>query len=458
MIINFKVLLSFLLLIGIGVFTFTHSGPEIPKQNSQNDLPKVTITTTESIVDEPKTKGEIQIFSQDSLVFSSAIGIEFRGAVSQMMSDKKSYGFEIRDNKNKDVSKSVLNMPKGEDWILYGPYQDKTLIKNNLAYSLSNKIGRYAPKSKFVELEVNTKYGGIYVLMEKIKRGENRINIKKLSQKDSLENNMTGGYILALDKTVGNGYSDFDAYNETNSFRSKYDDKGKISSDSKTHFLFEYPKKKDISETQKNYIKTYINAFEGSLLSNNFTDHETGFRKYIDQDTFIDYLILTELARNHDGYRISTYLQKDKDEKLKMGPIWDFDLAFGAESFCGSLNANKQDWVFNYNNYCADDAWLVPFWWKRLLKDKEFVEKLQVRWKTLRKNALSNNSLSQSIDKEYLQLLKSGAAQRNFEKWKVLSNGFFSKTSKNAYQIEIENLRKWLINRAEWIDLEILKL
>jgi CotH kinase protein len=353
---------------------------------------------------------------------------------------------------------SILGLPEDEDWILYGPYQDKTLIKNNLAYSLSNQIGRYAPKTQFVELELNNEYRGLYVLMEKIKKGKNRVSIKTLNKKDSSNNDVSGGYMLALDKTVGKGYSDFESYDDNNSFQSQIDEKGKINSGSKTHFLYQYPKSENITQKQKNYIQTYIKEFENALLSKEYSDKKNGFRKYIDEDSFIDYLILTELARNHDGYRISTYLQKDKNEKLKMGPIWDFDLAFGASSFCGGLNENKNDWVFNYNTYCGDDAWLVPFWWKRLLSDKQFKEKLQSRWQNLRGNVLSNKNLNQSIEIEFLKLEKSGAPERNFEKWEVLSGGFFNKTQKKAYENEIKNLRIWLTNRAEWIDKAIIKL
>jgi CotH kinase protein len=456
MIINFKLILSFLVLTAIGIYTFSGSEPKIPEKSTKDSLPKVSIKTSTGIKDEPKIKGKMQIFIQDSLAFTATIGIEIRGAISQMMSDKKSYGFEIWDNKNKDISKPILDLPAGEDWVLYGPYLDKTLIKNNLAYSISNQMGRYASKTKLVELEINGKYKGVYVLMEKIKKGINRINIKELDEKESM--NISGGYILALDKTVGKGYSDFGGYDSKNSFISKFDEKGNLSSNSKTHFLFQYPKKKDISKAQKNYIQSYISEFENSLISKNFSDNVSGFRKYIDETSFIDYLILTEIARNHDGYRISTYLQKDKDEKLKMGPIWDFDLAFGSSSFCGGLNDKKNDWVFNYNDYCSDDAWLVPFWWKRLLQDKLFVKKLQERWLSLRKNILSDKNLSQSIDNEYLQLIKSGASERNFEKWDVFSEGIFSKIQKKDYEKEVENLRKWLINRALWIDSAIVKL
>jgi spore coat protein CotH len=186
-------------------------------------IPLFRISSAKKIKDEPKTEAKIQIFIKDSLLFSSKIGIEYRGAVSQMFYEKKSYGIELWDESNNGVSKSVLNMSAAEDWILHGPYADKSLIRNVLAYQVSNNIGRYAPKTKFVELEINGDFKGLYVLMEKIKRGKERVNVSKISPKTSDAHSIKGGYIQKIDKTVGGGYSNQDDYNESNSFVSNYD-------------------------------------------------------------------------------------------------------------------------------------------------------------------------------------------------------------------------------------------
>jgi CotH kinase protein len=442
------------LLLLIGGFMFASSLKNDTIVFDGEPIPIVSIKSVNEIQDEPKTQATIEIKLRDSVVFKADIGIEIRGAVSQMMSEKKSFGFEIWDSTQNGESKPVMGMPAGEDWILYGPYLDKTLIKNALAYQLSNDLGKYAPKTQFVDLKVNDEYKGLYVMMEKIKRGKNRVNIARQYPNDSTD--VSGGYILKLDKTVGKGENDIADYTSQNSFRSMFNEKGVLSQKSKTHFLFDYPKEKEITQKQKNYITKYVLNFEKSLAASTFSDPELGFRKYIDEDSFIDYLILTELMRNHDGYRISTYLQKEAGEKLKMGPLWDCDLAFGEGSFCGGLDNSKNDWVFNYNKSCSDDTWLVPFWWKRLLQDKSFTQKLQTRWATLRKNELSDATLMNLINNQSKYLQNTKAAERNSQLWGTKS--LFSNRSKDYYEKEINELKSWLKNRTAWIDVNILKL
>jgi hypothetical protein len=369
----------------------------------------IKITTPKKIKDEPKTEGQLQFFFKDSVVFSSNIGIEYRGAVSQQFYEKKSYGFELWDKNRNGISKELLGLPANEDWILHGPYSDKSLIRNVLAYKTSNAIGKYAPRTRYVELEVNGDYKGLYVLMEKIKRDKARVDVAKLRMETSSIDSISGGYILKIDKTAGGNSSGQSDYSSSNSFTSKYDQSGRLSNDSKIHFLFDYPKERNISEAQKKYITEYVHEFETAMTSPNFSDSNTGFRKFIDEQSFIEYFILTELFQNFDGYRISTYLQKQRNEKLKMGPIWDFDLSLGSRGFCYNMNkSGKNYWIFQYNNYCGDDMWVVPFWWRRLLEDRLFVEKLNVRWKELRRKELSEQSLMKSIDEEFVFLIVGG--------------------------------------------------
>jgi hypothetical protein len=422
-------------------------------------IPLIKIFSTKKIKDEPKTKAKMQIFMKDSLLFSSKIGIEYRGAVSQMFYEKKSYGIELWDESNKGISESLLNMPAEEDWILFGPYADKSLIRNTLAYHVSNKIGRYAAKTQFVELEINGDFKGLYVLMEKIKRGKERVNVSKLSPKTVASDSISGGYILKIDKTVGSGFSNQDDYNDSNSIISKYDPSGKVSKNTKIHFLYDYPKAENISESQKAYIEDYMHQFEKSLASPDFSDPKLGFRKYIDEDSFIDYFLLTELFQNFDGYRISTYLQKERGEKLKMGPIWDFDLSIGSKGFCDSMNENNQNyWIFEYNKYCGDDMWVVPFWWPRLLQDKLFVEKLNTRWKALRHKEFSEKAIVQNIDSQLKYLKNTKAIERNFDRWRILNKRIEPNETKGSHEQEIELVKNWLKQRLVWMDTELITL
>ncbi len=421
-------------------------------------MPLLVIKTTGTIADEPKVKADMKIYVKDSVVAAENIGIEIRGAISQLLYEKKSYGFETWDATNTAIPKSVLGLPAESDWILHGPYGDKTLIKNVLAYQISNNIGRYAAKTAFVEVEINGDYKGLYVLMEKLKRDKNRIDIEKLTAVDNDPTTITGGYILKIDKTAGKGGTSHVNYTANNSFKSLYDVNGILTTNTKTHFLFDYPSDVTISTPQRQYITAYVQDFEKALASPNFKTDTEGYKKYIDVPSFIDFFLLTELMQNHDGYRLSTYLQKERGEKLKMGPIWDLDLGFGSQSFCGGLNGISNYWVYRYNNYCAGDTWLVTFWWKRLLEDKNFSDQVKTRWSVLRTTQFSDATLRAAIDEKANFLVQTNATKRNFARWNILDKLVVPSNFIGTYDEEVKRMKTWLTNRAAWIDIEIGKL
>ena len=405
------------------------------------------------IVDEPKIPSALTIKKKDTIFYSGNIGIEIRGESSQYF-DKKSYGFETWDENYEDMDVSLLDFPEEEDWILYGPYSDKSLIRNKLIYELSNQMGMYASRTQFIELSINSEYKGLYVFMEKLKRDKNRINISKLKETDLDENSISGGYIIKIDK------SDMEdgSYTDYNSFKSNYDVFGNINGDKLIFFNYEYPKPSDIHSDQKNYIQNYFHEFEDALSSNNFIDPNIGYRKYINEESFIDFFILNELANNVDGYRLSTYLYKDRDEKMNIGPIWDFNLSFGNADYCGGERYDV--WCYKFNERCLGDFWNVPFWWDRLLEDESFVTKLKTRWNDLRTNILSNENIISMVNEKY-SLLKNetNVANNNFNKWKIFGiyiwpNSFIG----NNYFEEIEFLKNWIINRTAWLDESINSL
>jgi len=405
------------------------------------------------IVDEPKVPAALTIKRSDSTLYEGIIGIEIRGESSQFF-DKKSYGFETWDSQYNDLDVALIGFPEEEDWILYGPFSDKSLIRNKLIYELSNRMGRYTTKTEFVELTINYEYKGLYIFMEKLKRDKNRIDISKLENADIDEELISGGYIIKIDK------SDMEdgSYTDYNSFQSHFDVFGNENGDIRINFNYEYPKPGEIHANQKNYIKNYFYEFESSLLSNNFKDPINGFRKYIDEDSFIDFFILNELSNNVDGYRLSTYLQKDRNEKLVIGPIWDFNLSFGNADYCGGERYDV--WSFKFNERCLGDYWNVPFWWNRLLEDEKFVDKLKNRWNQLRLNILSDNNILTLIEEQYSFLNnETDIINRNFNKWKIFGiyiwpNSFIG----NNYYEEIDFLKNWIKERTKWLDESINNL
>ena len=390
------------------------------------------------------------------------------------MSDKKSYGLETWDDQNNDVDASILGFPEEEDWILMGhvfrassnTIFDPTLMHHYIGYGLYASMGRYASRSKYVELEVNDTYQGIYVFMEKLKRDNERIDIEKLSPTENSLPEITGGYILKIDKTAGgdvapnqpleyynDNWADDARYSSEISFRSDYDINGNILSIApfdppyhanqylETYFLYEYPKSEEITADQKNYIKSYVRDFETALLEDDFSSENRTYTQYIDLDSFVDFFIINEITGNVDGYRLSTYLHKDRGEKLKMGPIWDLNIGYNRQD-----RVPVTDWIANYNTYVSQDPWMVPFWWPRLLQDPIFRQKLKQRWQGLRQNEFSTLRVLDRVQSTADYLIENGAIERNYQRW----SGIFV-----DYMESVNGLKAYLENRLLWIDQQV---
>ncbi len=439
-----------------------------------SEIPYVKITTATTILNEPKVAGEMEIYINKKRVLDTKIGIEYRGSTSYRISDKKSFGIETRDASGNGINVSVLGLPAEEDWILTGDvFQapntifDRTLMYHYIGYELFRAMGNYASRSKFVEVELNGTYIGVYVLMEKLKKDSNRINIESLSSTDTDAGKITGGYILKIDKTSGSdvlgthplsyydtNWDDDCRYTEYNSFRSNYDiNRNRISfapygppyNNTKyleTYFVYDYPKPENINAQQKAYIKNYIDAFETALLTDNFSTNTRTYTNYIDRKSFIDFFIINEVAGNIDGYRLSTFMHKARGGKLKMGPIWDLNIGYGAD---GRVPVN--DWIINYNTYVTNDAWMVPFWWKRLMEDPQFKSELKTRWIELRANVLSTPKVIELTSNTANYLTVNSAIVRNYTKWTGISFD---------YNSSVNQLKTYLTNRLAWMDSKIL--
>ena len=296
-----------------------------------SNLPIVAIETNGlPIVDEPRITAHMGIVFDDSKEenrlsdgfnhFEGQISIEIRGSSSQSF-PKKQYRLELQNEDGSNRNVSLLGMPKENDWILYAPYSDKSLIRNILAYKLARDMGYYAPRTKLCELILNGEYMGVYVLMEKIKRDKNRVNINSLNPDELEGEDLTGGYIIKIDRSQGD--------------KSWFSPIRPIpNGQQQTEFVYEYPKSEDIVPEQEIYIREYITDFEQALNSPDFRDPNLGYKPYINVESFVDFLLLNEVTRNVDAYRLSTYMYKDKNGPLTMGPIWDFNLAFGNADYC----------------------------------------------------------------------------------------------------------------------------
>ena len=440
-----------------------------------SEIPYIQITSPNQILNEPKVTAEMKIFTNKKLVIKTPIGIEYRGSTSYRISDKKSFGVETHDASGKDIDLSILGFPAEEDWILMGDVIsnnlifDPTLMHHYVGYELFRKMGNYSSRSKFVELEINGVYLGIYVLMEKLKHGPDRINVETLLASDTDKTKITGGYILKIDKTSGgdvlgmhpleyylNNWDDDARYTEHNSFRSDFDiNRNPISWPAyglpyhsnmylETYFVYDYPTADNINSAQKSYIQKYMKDFETALINDNFATNTRTYTNYIDLRSFADFFIINEVCGNVDGYRLSTYMSKARGQKLKMGPIWDLNIGYNTN--VGNM-VPFDDWIMNYNNYHPGDAWMVPFWWKRLMEDPKFKTELKARWIALRAEVLSTPNVLSLTTNTAAFLNANNAISRNYSKWNGINFD---------YNNGVNDMKTYLSNRLQWMDSQIL--
>lgn len=441
-----------------------------------SEIPYVLVDTRGTAIEnEPKVPADMRIYISKEEVQQATIGIEYRGSTSFRISDKKSYGIEAWDAEGNDMNVSFFGFPEEQDWMFTGHVVnldngyifDRTLMYHYLGYQLFSEMGRYSSRSRFVELELNGEYQGVYVFMEKLKRDKNRIDIAKLEPEDVADEDITGGYILKIDKTTGgdlnldqpleyfeNNWDDDARYTSDISFRSQYDIFGQpigfnpygppyhAQQYLETYFVYEYPKPENITVAQKSYIQQYMHDFESALLTDDFSTEARTYTDYIDLDSFVDFFIINEVCRNVDGYRLSTYMYKDRGAKLQMGPIWDLNIGYDTGD-----RVPVDGWVINYNQYVEQDAWMVPFWWPRLMEDPVFRSALKIRWSELRGGVMSSTSLTDMVDDAAGYLLDNGAIERNYTRW--------GQSIPVNYEASIESLKAYLEQRTEWMDGQI---
>lgn len=418
------------------------------------NLPLIIIETGgQAITDDPRIEAWLKVIDnkngtgnnqfQPGTDYEGNIAIEIRGQSSQMF-PKKSYSLELRTSTGADTTASLLGMPAEEDWVLYAPYSDKSMLRNALTFHLGSKMGGWQPGSRFCEVYLNGDYIGVYQLIESIKRDSNRLDISKLRPDEVMDDDLTGGYIIKADKIDNYGSDKYFTihplvhYQNSDNYR----------------FTYVYPKYDEIADAQKNYIKNFLTNAETSLNGSSFSDPATGFRKYFDVMSFVDFQIIQELVNNVDGYRYSTFFYKDKDSKggkLHAGPLWDFDLCYGNEDY---TDFNLQTDIWLYPKF-QDEYGGRMHWWARMMEDLDYRGVFVSRWKALRKGAFHTDSLMTYIDNtiDYL----GEAVDRNFERWPILGlyvwpNYFIGET----YEEEVNYLKDWIKERANWMDANIM--
>ena len=439
--------------------TYTMLGDDLASFSS--NLPLVIITTFgQRISRESKVPVSARFIDtkngRSSLLgaasFDGRGDINYRG-YSSLRFPKRSYTFKTRDDSDNSLKVPILGFPADSDWVLYAPYSDKTLMRDVLAYELSNKMGRYAARTKFVEVFLNRAankltrrdYLGVYVFEEKIKRAKDRVNITALKPEDNAEPNITGGYIFKRDHIGPPGDMPMRMFRPD--FQSSSEEETGFRTSRGLRLLYVEPKERDLTPEQKSWLKGYLNQFERALNGPNFMSPTQGYAKYLDVDSFIDQHWIVEMSKNVDGFRYSCYMHKDRGGKIKVEPLWDWNLSFG--------NAN-------YHEGWMTENWYWPLlrqneirWVERLLQDPDFAQRRIDRWGELRKTHFDPAKILARIDE--LAALLNEAQVRNYQRWPVLGqsvnpNWYVGDT----YAEEIKWMKQWIQRRIAWIDSQFL--
>ncbi len=419
-----------------------------------SDLPLVILDTFgQEIPDDPKITAFMGIIdngpgmrnalTDSANIYRGYIGIEVRGFSSQQF-PKLQYGIELRDSTGADVSVGLLGMSSDADWVLSAAYNDKTQMRNPLAYALARRSGRYASQGRFCEVFLNGQYWGTYVLFEKLKRDKNRINVTKMATTDISGDKVTGGYIVQVDRSTPDS-SEFWA----SPFLPPADTTRPII------YQYVYPKPVDLVPEQRAYIRNFITTFEGVMADSLWADPVNGYAKYLDVPSAVDFFLVNELARNVDAFRLSSYLYKDRDSKggkLRVGPVWDFDLGFGNASW--SEGADTAGWdLLVLPQTIANDLYEdhIPPWWQRLGEDSCFWQAAGDRWAELRKGPFSTTNIVALIDSSAAVLNEAQA--RNFERWPILDSLIWGNPHVwGSYANEVAYLKEWTTARLTWMD------
>ena len=382
----------------------------------------------------------------DSPQMISRTGIRGRGAFSSTWSQKP-FSVEVWDETQNEKEIEVLGMPAHSDWVLYYPdtddNKDPSMMFNTFMYDLSNNMGRYATRIRWVEAFVNTNGGdltladrrGVYAIFEKVSRGDGRLEFDKLS-----EDGTSGGWLLGLNRMDSVPLGGFPAENgatrpqlfhtrgpnrvsETSPNNAGGGDD--IPRQSNGFLNFDNPNGYRITPTQRSAIEDWFATFEDVLYDDaQWLDPVDGYQKYLDAEDFVEYFIFNNLSRNGDGMLISMFPWKGDDDKLRMGPAWDY----------------------NWSSYYIGGGPTGTFrhrgnrlWYDRLFDDPDFEQLYVDRWFHHRDRAMSNAGIQGVVDGQAAEIGATRAIRQGY-------------SSEADWMGELTTMKNWLTTRADWYD------
>ena len=391
-------------------------------------------------------------------------GVNRRGSSTQDM-PKPSLAVEAWDEFNTDQKVSFLDLPKESDWVLYAPNVfDSALIHNPVAYSLSRDAGRYASRTRFAELFLVTSgtlvnysgtgggnYGGLYVVEEKVKCANQRVNIPTLEPENLAPPEVTGGYLLKIDRADANERTFTTSHGQT--------------------VVYQDPKGPEIQlverDAQEQYILGYFTGFETALYGTSSTNPVTGYAAWADPDSWVDHHIINVFAYNPDAFRLSAYFFKDRSQRLEAGPVWDFDRGLGCSGSGDVRSWNPRVWRVQATGDQGTDMFGNPAllgiaWWQQLFKDIDFWQRWIDRWQDLRRGPYATTNLNTLVDTLANQVRE--AQTREYYRWAetrprsgVVSANGYAYAFNGTYQGEVNFLKQWLSDRTTFLDTNFLR-
>jgi CotH protein len=332
---------------------------------------------------------------------------------------KKPFKVQLANDGAYAAVPDLLGMKKNRNWALLADYSDRTLMRNQLMFTLGNSPLfsdglKWTPSGVHVEVWLNGEYLGVYLLSEDVRLDAARLNIRKMASAD-----VDGGYLAEVDWPL-------DCYNDGTLSLQHVTPQG-------VHVCIKTPDEESATPAQLTYIKALIDAAERDIYENAGIDR-------INPVSFADWYLLQELYRNYDApFYSSDYLWKDTaaaavpaDRLLNMGPLWDFDIAAG--------------------NLLVADAWLpqgcwvtrirddMPNWYAKVFDNRAMLDLTLARWKD--KRPALEKLVTSSIAAFARRLGE--AQQRNFGRWPVLED--------RTYEQHVAFLRNYLVQRMTWLD------
>ncbi|MBL7472932.1 CotH kinase family protein [Robertkochia sediminum] len=384
-----------------------------------NGIPVVYVDTNDLPIDskEDYVVGNIAVYGQLDYPHMEETLMKIKGRGNSTWWQGVEFGKKPYQVKFSE-STEMLGIPADRKWVFLAEWSDKSLMRNKITYEMGamSTLG-YTPKGEFVDLFVNDDYQGTYLMAQKVEVTPNRVNIGQ------------NGYLVEIDQLER--LDPEDVYFTPEIFTSHF---------ANNVFNIKSP---EIAQGSAAYnaISNHINEFESALFGSNFKDPDTGYRAYIDVPSFVDWYLINEISKTTDAqFWSSIYFTWVPGEKIKMGPLWDFDLSYG--------NVEYTDARYTEGYWIKDNLWF-----SRLFEDPYFANAVKERFQYYKNNM---GYLLGKID-AYANYIDASQTD-NYELWGTLGNYVWpNPVWFDTYEEEVDHLKNWLTTRMNWLDSEFSK-